>query len=472
MQIPHRRLALVTAVTALLVACSSTPQQMSPTAPSAAAPAGLAQQGDAVSTPTGESAGPGVTSEGPSAPGEKAPAGADGIVSDPAVVRGWAAGQPGWTTAADMVDALEVEGTGPITAVSGACPNVVLTIYGIPVTVNGGTTYGSTTTCAQLTEGTVVRVRGLVTIVGGVTSVVAVRISVEDDRVVEGEGRVLAVSGSCPTLTISVDGITVVTDAQTVFLPPSGCAEIRVGTKVRVRGVPVAGGANFRALSVAVTGQRHMVEGEGRITAVAGGCPDVTVSIGEVRVLVNSATVYRGGTCAGLQPGVKIEARGYRDDGGPIVATIVEFRARHVEGEGSVTSLSGSCPNLQLTVQGIRVVTNASTRFEDGRCSSIAVGTRIEIKGDMMTADGSVIAEEVEIEGQSSGTVLEGEGTVAAASGSCPARTIVVGGYSATAGAGTVFRNGSCADLVTGRRVRARGEVRSGAVVVLEVEFR
>ena len=466
------------AVAALTAACSSTPQQLSPTAPSAASATGTAQQSDAVSTPSGDATGTAVSTTGTSttsadAPSEKA-AVADGVVSDPAVVSGWTAGKPGWTMAGDTVDALEVEGTGPITAVSGGCPNVVLTIYGIPVTVTGGTIYGRNTTCAQLIEGTVVRVRGLVTSTGGMLSVQAVQISIEDDRVVEGEGRVLAVEGTCPVLTISVDGITVVTDAQTVFLPPSGCAEIRVGTKVRVRGVQVPGSPNFRALSVAITGQRHMVEGEGRITAVAGGCPDVTVSIGDVRVQVNSATAYRGGTCANLQPGVKIEARGYRDDGGPIVATFVEIKARHVEGEGMVQALTGSCPALQLTMQdGFRVVTNASTRYEEGRCEDIRVGSRLEIRGDMMTADGSIIAERIEFSDHGGqGHVVEGEGAATSVAGSCPSRTMTVGPYTAQVDARTVFRNGSCGDLVPGRRFRARGEQRGSAIAILELEFR
>ena len=63
---------------------------------------------------------------------------------------------------------------------------------------------------------------------------------------------------------------------------------------------------------------------------------------------------------------------------------------------GVVSSLSGTCPALTFTVQGVKVVTNRSTEFEDP-CAQIANGKRVEVEGARQ-ADGSIVATEVEFD--------------------------------------------------------------------------
>ena len=95
-----------------------------------------------------------------------------------------------------------------------------------------------------------------------------------------------------------------------------------------------------------------------------------------------------------------------KDDGATAnVASWVRFKSRRVEGRSTVTAVSGTCPALAFTVGGVvRVVTDASTRFEHGTCASLTVGTKVRVKGDMKTDDGEVIAEEVEIESRPGGS--------------------------------------------------------------------
>ena len=64
--------------------------------------------------------------------------------------------------------------------------------------------------------------------------------------------------------------------------------------------------------------------------------------------------------------------------------------------EGLVSSLAGTCPALTFTVQGTRVVTNNSTKFEDP-CLRIANGRRVEVEGTRQ-ADGSIVAKDVEVD--------------------------------------------------------------------------
>ena len=75
---------------------------------------------------------------------------------------------------------LRVEGKGVVTEVTGACPTVVLTIAGIPVTVDANTVFSAGQTCGMLAPNQRVDVRGTLTISGGTLSVVATMIEVED----------------------------------------------------------------------------------------------------------------------------------------------------------------------------------------------------------------------------------------------------------------------------------------------------
>jgi Domain of unknown function (DUF5666) len=299
---------------------------------------------------------------------------------------------------------LQVEGKATISAVAGTCPAVVLTIAGIPVTVDATTTFPAGHSCGQLAVNQRVEVRGLLTIAGGVLSVVATTIEIEDGSEGEGEGRVTAIQGTCPNITLTVDGLTVNADALTKYVPANrgaGCDQIKVGTKIKVKAVPATGGG-YRARLIEIKGHRHFGEGEGRITQVTGVCPDATIYFGTTAVQVNAATDFVGGSCADLAAGVRVQARGFKDDGATAnLASWVRFKSRRVEGRSTVTAVSGTCPALAFTVGGVvRVVTDASTRFEHGTCASLTVGTKVRVKGDMKTDDGEVIAEEIEIEGR------------------------------------------------------------------------
>ena len=73
-------------------------------------------------------------------------------------------------------------------------------------------------------------------------------------------------------------------------------------------------------------------------------------------------------------------------------------REVEVEGEGRVTQLIAgtTCPTLQFIVEGVLVRTTGATRFDDGSCSNILPGVRVEAKGTRR-ADGSISASRIEI---------------------------------------------------------------------------
>jgi hypothetical protein len=61
---------------------------------------------------------------------------------------------------------------------------------------------------------------------------------------------------------------------------------------------------------------------------------------------------------------------------------------------GTITDLSGKCPNLTFNAGGFGVATNRDTRFKDLSCSGVRVGRAVDIEGTT-TADGSVLATRV-----------------------------------------------------------------------------
>lgn len=67
------------------------------------------------------------------------------------------------------------------------------------------------------------------------------------------------------------------------------------------------------------------------------------------------------------------------------------------EFKGLVSGLAGTCPAISFAVNGTNVTTDGSTRFEDGTCSSVQNGTRVEVKG-LRQSNNTVLATKVEIE--------------------------------------------------------------------------
>jgi hypothetical protein len=65
--------------------------------------------------------------------------------------------------------------------------------------------------------------------------------------------------------------------------------------------------------------------------------------------------------------------------------------------KGIVSNLSGSCSTLTFAVQGTTVRTNGATKFEDGPCTRLANGMRVDVEGTRQ-ADGAILATVVEID--------------------------------------------------------------------------
>lgn len=131
-----------------------------------------------------------------------------------------------------------------------------------------------------------------------------------------------------------------------------------------------------------------------------------TLVVNGVTVSVPSGVTIRHGrrlfTLEDLRVGHRVHVRG-TPDVDIVVASLVLLQNRHTRGitevevEGEVSAREGDCPTLSFVVDDTRVMTDASTRFDDGECGDIENGVRVEVKG-IRQADGTVKATHVEIE--------------------------------------------------------------------------
>lgn len=122
------------------------------------------------------------------------------------------------------------------------------------------------------------------------------------------------------------------------------------------------------------------------------------------------------------------------------------------EVSGVITSVpTGGCPaSNSFTVGTTTVVTNASTRFDDTTCASLAKGDNVEVEGTRQT-DGSILAREVEKKsGSGSGSRAKVSGSMSARSGSCPTLSFKIENTTVTTSASTKYDDGlSCSALTS-----------------------
>jgi hypothetical protein len=134
-----------------------------------------------------------------------------------------------------------VEGT--LTALGGAAPNLQLVVAGTTVRTNSDTVVqrrGDRQDLSTLRTGMTLHVVGDRQSNG---SIDARFIQIKDDETggaVEIEGSLGGLKGACPAISFGVNGYSVVATGATTFTTP--CADLKSGTKVRVRGTRLANG--------------------------------------------------------------------------------------------------------------------------------------------------------------------------------------------------------------------------------------
>lgn len=68
----------------------------------------------------------------------------------------------------------------------------------------------------------------------------------------------------------------------------------------------------------------------------------------------------------------------------------------NTELEAALSGLSGNCPSLRFTLEGITVTTDKDTDFHGGKCGDVGNGVRVKVSG-MFQSNGTLLAKRVEI---------------------------------------------------------------------------
>lgn len=137
---------------------------------------------------------------------------------------------------------------------------------------------------------------------------------------------------------------------------------------------------------------------EGTLTAIGGSRPNLTLTIAGTTVRTDASTVVqrRGDTqdLSVLATGMTVHVVGDRRSDGSIEARRLQIKddatGGAVEIEGSVGGLKGTCPAVSFGINGVDVVTNASTAFTPA-CADLRNGSKVRVQG-VRQANGAVLA--------------------------------------------------------------------------------
>ena len=294
---------------------------------------------------------------------------------------------------------------------------------------------------------------------------------------VVGELEVNGLVSNVTATTFSIGSLVV--DYSSAMLDdfPNGAPED--GQAVEARGNMLGGSGELVATVVEFKGNEFadddadQVELEGFITRFSS---DTDFDVEGIPVTSNAQTQYENGTSADLGLNRKVEVEGDFDATGVLVADKIELKP---SGTVRVESLVEDVQGNQLTVLGLSIEVNSSTRLEDQSdadlepfaVTDINVGDYVEIRG--FEDSGGIVATLLEREG------FDGEVALRGFVESIADPNFSILGVTIETGGGTQFQDLndqpiSAADFfpqATGSLVEASGTLNNGVIVAEEVEL-
>jgi uncharacterized protein DUF5666/carboxypeptidase-like protein len=229
---------------------------------------------------------------------------------------------------------------------------------------------------------------------------------------VEVNGVIDSVTGTASAFQFKIGSRVIKGDNLTGFFgdgdTPDTFSNLKDGVRVEVKGQQRDGFVYATRIHINDDngddngGQDDSASIHGTLTAMSGSKPALTLTVGGTTVRTSSSTeVKRRGdvqTLDTLKVGQSLHVVGDRQPDGSINARKIEIDddapGGEFEIEGSMGGLQGTCPSIRFGVNGFSVSTSASTTFEDGTCSSLKNGAKVNVNGTR-NADGSVAATRV-----------------------------------------------------------------------------
>ncbi len=388
------------------------------------------------------------------------------------VVKGTFGNDPTMATADSISydDAVE----GPITAIDLTAGTFM--VLGQLLLVDAETSFDSGIDPASLdglNVGDVVEVSGFFLADG---SIEATRIEL---KAAGGKFELTGTVSKTTATTFEINGFVVDYSAAMLEDFPTGAPEN--GQRVESKGDTLGAAGELLATRVKFRGGDLGSDGdhaelEGFITRFDAATPN-DFDVEGRPVMTNAQTVYENGTSADLALNVKVEVEGDIDANGVLIADTVEFQT---SGSIRIESLVEAVAADQLTVLGIVIGVNASTRYEDKSSTNlevfsladVSVGDYVEIRGFLAGAD--VVATRLERDDDRGDVALRG----VVDSIADPAFTIL-GATVLTDAAATDFKDtdgtsiGSAAFFAQamGQLVEAVGTLSGSSIVAAEVKF-
>jgi hypothetical protein len=307
----------------------------------------------------------------------------------------------------------EVDLEGRIESLPPTMPAGSLIVAGRTVTTTATTRIeqgGTERTFDDLLIGMRVHVKGM----ASGTSLTATRITIQNTLTwipVSIKGVIESLSGSADLFEMQVNGRLVKGDSLTEYFGNGGrddFSRLTVGLRVEVKGQQRDGYVYAERIHINEPDQDDDDEQDqsasihGTLTAITGTPPTLTLTVGGTTVRTNASTVVqrRGDvqTLEQLKLGQSLHVVGDRRADGSLDARRIQIEDDAAGGvmeiEGSAGGVKGTCPALTFGVNGFGVVTNASTTFEGGACSTLRSGNRVTVTGTRQ-GDGSILATRV-----------------------------------------------------------------------------
>lgn len=239
--------------------------------------------------------------------------------------------------------------------------------------------------------------------------------------------------------------------------------DLKVGQFVRLQGEVSASGT-ARAMQI-----EHDDLLEGPISAIDPVAGTLVV-LGQT-VVIDADTSFDDrivpASLAGLALAQWIEVDGLAGPDGVIHATRIEPKA--AAGEMEVTGVVSA---LDTTARAFRigslVVNYLQASLDDFPAAGIANGDRVEAKGTALSANGELLATEVELQrlvNRDDVDEIEIEGYITRFAS---VTDFDVGGHRVTTTGATGFEDGTAADLAIGLKVEVEGELDSAGILVAE----
>jgi hypothetical protein len=288
---------------------------------------------------------------------------------------------------------------GTVSALSGTCPAITFTVAGKTFTTDAQTRFGDGG-CAAVKNDIKVAV-ATQTSTAGVVRVLGVKvIPPPPPPPVLTEGTVSGVSGTCPAITFTVAGKTFTTDAQTRF-GALGCAAVKNEVKVAVATQTSPAGV-VRVLTVKVIPPPPPppVLTEGTVSALSGTCPAITFTVAGKTVTTDAQTRFGDGGCAAVKNDIKVAVATQTSAAGVVRVLAVKVILPPPPPPdliGVVTALSGTCPNITITIGTKVAVTSATTVFSGKTCGDVKVGSKVGIYGTVAAGATTLTAAKVVI---------------------------------------------------------------------------